>query len=238
VFSLLCEDIVDAGRRVPHPERPLAFVLRRLALWQRLLERGGSELLSEEAVRGLAAELSYLMTDLFPKLGENAAVAAWSGPLGADQDFQAADLAWEVKSVRAGADAVQIASETQLFSPSRALRLVVVCLDECSSGDEIGSFNLNSLARAIRSRLSPNANALELFDARLIEAGFVSREEYDKPFFRLPWMHTFDVVETFPRIVKPDIPRGTHTVRYALELHACAPFLASKRENVRPLNGT
>jgi hypothetical protein len=234
VFSLFCEDLIEAGRSVPYPDKPLIFVMRRLALWQRLLERGGTDLLSEEAVRGLVAELLFLVLDLMPRIGNRAAVESWNGPYGADQDFQCPDRAWEVKAVRQGAEIVQIASENQLYAPSYALFLVVLGLAD--SEDAGSAFSLNSLISAIRSKLSKDADALELFDTRLIEAGYVAREEYERPLFIVPWMHSYSVTDSFPRIVKPELPHGTGSVRYELNLEACRPFLIEQRKDLRPLN--
>lgn len=224
VFALLCNDLVEAGRHVPHPEKSLDFILRRLALWQRLLERGGSEVLAPSAIRGLAAELVFLHETLIPSMGAVTAVEAWVGPFGAPQDFQTPTFAWEVKSVHGDSDNVQVSSEDQLWSATRSLQLVVVCIEDAADGDG-GGFSLNSLVIRIKEAITGNAEALEAFETRLVEAGFVRRPEYDRPLFRIPWIKTFKVEPGFPRVAKPELPIGVSAVRYELALSACLPYL-------------
>ena len=82
------------------PDRPVANVMKRFANWQRLMERGHTGLLEDFSFRGLCGELIFLERFALPNLGSLEAIQSWGGPNGADQDFQAADRAWEIKTSR------------------------------------------------------------------------------------------------------------------------------------------
>jgi len=237
LFALLCADLIDASRSIADPSKPIAFVVRRLTLWQRLLERAGSDVLSDAEVRGVAGELVFLSTRIIPLLGERTAVECWKGPIAADQDFQLADTAWEVKTARPDAIAVQVASEDQLFSASRQIFLVEVRLGENSDPSAPGCFSLNALVTSLRSRLSVDPDASERFEERLSAVGYLTRAEYDEPIFAIDHIRIYEVREGFPRIVRPDLPAGVQSVRYQLLLDACTPYLVETLKDVRPLDG-
>lgn len=232
VFAILCDDLINAGRHVPDRDRPVGFVLRRLAAWQRLLERGASGLLSPGEVRGLVGELVFLQDTLIPRLGARAAVEAWVGPLGADQDFQPAGEAWEIKTVRSTAERLPIASERQLWAPERELWLVATCLEE-SQEEGKRTFSLNSLVSDLRRELNTEVHALEIFEDRIAEARYVRRDEYGRPNFRLAWSRTFGVRGDFPRLVRDELREGIHHVEYELTLAACEPYLEDPSERIR-----
>lgn len=238
VFSLLCSDLVEAARGVPKPNEPVAFVMKRLALWQRLLERTGSGLLSDSEVRGLVGELTFLLARMIPSLGLRASVECWVGPASADQDFQEAEVAWEVKTIRADAESVRIASEMQLYSSSRALRLVVIRLDERDASQAVQAFTLNSLVRETRRLLVDDADAVERFEGKLVEARYLMRPEYDQPLFTVGWMRIYEVRDEFPHLVPALLPIGVCNVRYEVTLAACEPYVIESLSDVRPTHGT
>lgn len=235
VFALLCSDLVEAAWSVPKADAPVAFVMKRLALWQRLLERTGSGLLSDSEVRGLVGELTFLLVRMIPSLGLRTSVASWVGPAGADQDFQEPEAAWEVKTIRADVDAVWIASEMQLHSSARSLGLVVIRLDEREAIP--GVFTLNMLVKEARRLLLDDTDAMEQFERRLVEVGYLMRPEYDRPFFSIGWMRLYEIRDEFPRLVPAGLPTGVRNTRYELTLAACEPFLVESLNDVRPIHG-
>lgn len=238
VFALLCSDLIEAARTVPDPSSPVTFVMKRLALWQRLLERTASGLLSESEIRGLAGELVFLLTQAIPSVGLTSAVDSWAGPAAADQDFQGPGGAWEIKTIRADAETVQISSERQLCFSSGTLRLVVIRLDESDPAKGTGGFSLNSLVREARRVLADDVAALECFEGRLVEAKYLMRPEYEGPLFQIGWMKSYEIRDGFPRLVPSMLPDGVCRVRYEVALKACEAFLAETLTNVRPIHGT
>jgi hypothetical protein len=221
VFALLCEDLVESSRHLARGSSGVKLVSRRLANWRRLLEEGGSGLLSSAEVRGLVGELLVLDCYFLDRLGAVDALNVWGGPLGSDQDFQMADEAWEVKTIHPDSKAVQIASETQLDSPSREIYLAVIPLDEVGANS---GYSLNGLVTRLKARMEDQPMARDAFDERLVALGYMTRSEYDSPRFKAGKARTFQVHGEFPRIVAKDLIKGVTEVRYKVHLDACAPF--------------
>lgn len=227
LFSLLCEDLIECGRRIPDPTRPIGPLMKRFYNWQRMLEKGHFGLLQESELRGLCGELVALERVMVPALGLLESVRSWVGQESADQDFQIADKAWEVKTIRSDSKAVRISSEDQLCSISRSIQLLVVQLDERLAG-ELGVFTPNELVVRIRALLEPDPDALDIFDQRLLSAGYVVRPEYDQRFFLVARIHGYRVDENFPHIRRSMLMPGVAKVTYDVSLEACKPFLLEK----------
>lgn len=223
MFSLLCEDLIESSRDtgVP-PDESLGFVLKRLGGWRKMLERGTPNLLSDNEVRGLCGELLFLQR-LLGQLGKTEAVRAWCGPQRADQDFQTPVSAWEVKTIRPGADTIAVSSETQLQTLACPVHLVVFELAESESGP-VGGFTLNSLVSDIRNALAEDYDAGERFDAQLITAGYLPRHEYNMPSLAVLSMSLFLVETNFPRITPDMLSPGIRRVSYDIHIPECEDF--------------
>ena len=226
IFSLLSEDLIEHSRDIEGGISPLSFVLRRLISWRHLLERASDNVLSGGCIRGLCGELVFL-DQLIDLLGVNEAVMSWVGPSGADQDFQFGTAAWEVKAIRPEADTVIIASERQLASDDKNIKLIVVEIADVSSSSD-GMFTLNSQVSGLRKKLSSCYDALFEFDNKLLVAGYVNREEYGKSFFKLRSLADFTIVEGFPLLNKKTIPAGVVNICYEIELKQLESFLVER----------
>lgn len=223
MFSLLCDDLIEASRNTGLPaDKSLSFVLKRLSNWRRLLERGSPDLLSENEIRGICGELLFLQR-LFDHLGKSEAVKVWVGPQKADQDFQAPDSAWEVKTIRPGAPRVTISSESQLQVTTRAIYLAVFELAD-GMADETDAFTLNTLVDRIRARLAEDHDTCEIFEKSLFTAGYVPRPEYDAPSLVERSLAIYATNTGFPRITREMLAPGISHVGYDLLLSACDNF--------------
>jgi len=226
MFSLLSEDLIEHSRNTEGKISPLNFVLRRLSSWRHLLERASDNMLPMSSVRGLCGELVFL-EELIDRLGSSEAVGSWTGPSGADQDFQFGTAAWEVKTIRPDAETVIIASERQLDSVDKKIQLVIVEIADVSSSSD-GMFTLNSLVLKLRRKLSGCYEALLEFDNKLLIAGYVAREEYGNIFFKLRSLAGFSIVEDFPYLGKKSIPAGIVNICYEIELKELEGFLTER----------
>ena len=225
LFSLLCNDLIETSRAASDPVEALDYVLHRLSNWRLLFERGGMGLLLENEVRGLCGELLYLR-ELIAKLGLQSAVASWVGPFLADQDFQAEDFAWEVKTSRPGGSIVTISSEGQLDTTVREIFLVVVELANCSalSAD---AWTLNLLVQELRGCMKGFYDSRNVFDKTLFKAGYLERSEYNNYYFAVRKISTYGVFPSFPRITIGSLPDGVSGVSYKLDLKNCELFRIS-----------
>lgn len=221
VFGLLCEDLISSSRNIPNHLTPIQFISRRISAWLKLTEQGKNGLLSESEVRGLMGELIVL--EKFISSGTNIIelLTSWVGPLGADQDFQFSDTAWEVKTIQLDAPSFQVASERQLHTEERQLFLAVVSLKE---GGEDGSVSLNAMVAKLRGFLQSNSDALDFFDDRLSEIGYASRHEYDGPSFHVGRIRLFSVKDGFPRLTPESLPSGLLDLNYRILLESCKEF--------------
>lgn len=225
LFSLFCEDLIESSRSNLDLFKSFSFVIGRLASWRQLFELGDMGLLSENQIRGLCGELSYLRT-LVESIGAMAAVKAWVGPSRADQDFQIEGHAWEIKTNRPGCDVIKISSETQLDTNIRSIDLVVVELGSCA-GDSQGAFTLNSMVSGIQQLLMPDYEARLIFDNLLFKAGYIVRSEYDVLNFVVRNVAIFSVCVGFPSVTPQCLPVGVSRVKYEIDLAECESFRIS-----------
>ncbi len=114
LFQGLCRTLASSLEHVTDPGTALAVSLEHIRRWKTFLS-GRSQLLSPEEVRGLFAELVFLMELIDRQMPSTDAVAAWLGPERSHQDFIYGNTAVEVKSL-SGAErsTVRISSEDQL----------------------------------------------------------------------------------------------------------------------------
>lgn len=233
IFGLLCEDLVNATRSIPRNVAAMRFVSNRLRNWRRLLEVGQHGILSSDEVRGLFGELLVLGEYISSGIDANVAVRAWSGPFGADQDFQFSDIVCEVKTIHPTASSVIISSERQLYSEVPKFVLHVVALEE----DEENGQSLNSLVGATRSALFTDIDALAAFDERINEMGYLMRDEYNQPILNTAYEARYNVSADFPRFAPTDMPIGVSKLRYHISLAHCEQFKI-KESSFGECNGT
>lgn len=224
IFSLLCEDLIYSSRNLGESSGHVAFVMGRIALWQRLLEKNATGLLSPSEVRGLVGELVFLLRSMVSTYGEKIAVESWEGPFGADQDFRLSDRAWEIKTIRPDTQSVRISSAEQLWSTSRSITLVTVTLCEVEEEDS-SCFSLNELVALARQTFSAIPDVAVAFDALLVEAEYLTRKEYGVPLFSVRETRSYNVEEGFPRLRRSEIHSGIVNVSYELSLAACESYL-------------
>jgi len=223
IFSHLCEDLVEFGRKLSKESKPAKAIIARFSRWQRLLERSHSGLLDESAIRGLIGELMFLVHLALPVYGKVPALEGWVGPLDAEQDFRYPDSIFEVKTLRPSALIVKISSAEQLEDAGCPFQLVTVTLNSSERGD-VGSFCLPDIVNDLRKRFDDDLLAGSLFEERLISAGYLFHEGYQNHIYNFGGFRRFSVREGFPRIVRSSLPAGIGKVTYDLELAACLMF--------------
>ncbi len=223
IFSHLCEDIIEFGRKLPEESKPAEAVIMRFARWQRLLERSYAGLLDESALRGLIGELMFLDRFALPTYGSIPALEGWVGPLDAEQDFRYPNGVFEVKTLRPGVTTVKISSAEQLEDAGRPLQLIAVTLNPAERIDN-DAFCLPDVVTDMLKKFEHDPVALTLFEERLISAGYFDREEYRSHVYKFGGFRRFNVSEGFPRIVHSHLPSGIGRVMYDLDLAACLPF--------------
>jgi hypothetical protein len=221
LFEGLCHTLARALVRACDAASALAVALAHVRRWKRFLS-GNTQRLSPDQVRGLYAELTFLLELLDGRLPPANATDAWRGPDRSQHDFVFGDSAVEIKSL-AGTErnAVRISSEDQLESLNDNLFLRIYRLSDITGAH--ASRSLNGIIEAVRELLA-DADAADAFDRKLAACGYAPLPEYDEPRYIVSEMRTYLVRSGFPRLVRPMLPTGIFRVSYDLALEAIDAF--------------
>lgn len=222
LFETLCRDVMAASELAETKAEALERAIGRTFRWHYLLRGGKSEVLSEEAQKGLVGEIQVLKL-LIAELGGKPALVAWTGPSGAPKDFELRSDCIEVKARRGASQPfVKITSEYQLADvPMRRLWLGVLAVDKVQPPHGQTLTEHVDEVRELLERTEPSA--IMDWDLHLADAGYDALHDYTawRWIVSPPEFHA--VAEGFPRITAP-VPLGIAGVTYALALSACAPF--------------
>lgn len=221
LFEGLCRTLASSLENAADSASSLAVSLAHVRRWKTFLA-GRSQHLSAEEVRGLFAEITFLLELIDRQMPSAAAVEAWLGPDRAHQDFIFGNTAVEIKSL-SGAErsTVHISSEDQLESLNDALFLRIYRLS--SLADAVGACSLNEIVTAVQARLG-EANAVEAFDRKLVAQGYAPLPDYDQPRFVISGVSSYRVHDGFPRLMRSQLPTGIASVAYDIRLETIAPY--------------
>lgn len=220
VFVNLCNDVVSHCESIADEEAVTAVIVNRLRMWQSLLKKGATGLLTIEQQRGLAGELTCLKDELIPALGQKEALAAWYGPDREAHDFIFGHNAIEVKTRTSRSNVVQISSEAQLTHDG-VLVLMTKVVDTAGRVD-----SAVSLAEFVcNSRDALDTSLHDTFDKKLLSAGYIDRPEYEDSYFMVGKTSFYRVEGEFPRLARDKIDNRISRVKYFLDLSKCAEWL-------------
>lgn len=224
LFEGLCRTLASSLEHATDSASSLAVSLAHIRRWKTFLS-GRAQHLSAEEVRGLFAELTFLLELIDRKMPVNEAVKAWLGPERSHQDFIYGNTAVEIKSV-SGTErsVVRISSEDQLESLNDALFLRIYRLSNMV--DAIGASSLNDIVVKVQARLS-DADSVEAFDRKLVAHGYAPLPDYDTPRFVVSDVHSYRVNGDFPRLMRSRLPAGIVNVTYDIKLETIVPHECS-----------
>lgn len=221
LFEGLCRTLASSLEHATDSASSLAVSLAHIRRWKTFLS-GRSQHLSAEEVRGLFAEIAFLLELIDRQISSNTAVESWLGPERSHQDFIFGNTAVEVKSLSgAERNTVRISSEDQLESLNDALFLRIYRLSDLA--DAAGARSLNEIVTAVQARLD-EADAVEAFDRKLVAYGYAPLPDYDKPRFVLNDVRSYRVSDGFPRLTRSQLPTGIASVAYDIRLETLAPY--------------
>lgn len=222
LFEGLCRTLASTLGRATDSASSLAVALAHIRRWKAFLS-GRSQHLSPEEVRGLFAELTFLLELIERQPSSTVAVEAWLGPEKSHQDFIFGNTAVEIKSL-SGTErsAVRISSEDQLESLNDELFLRIYRLS--SLPDATGAQSLNEIVAAVQTQLA-EAEAVEAFDRKLVAHGYAPLPNYDEPRFVVSDVKSYRVVDGFPRLMRSKLPTGIDKVAYDIRLETIAPYV-------------
>jgi len=228
VFDAVINDAIEVVAGAQTEPAAISAFVRRLNHWQKFLEQVGPDGLSRSAQQGLYGELWFLRERLIPLLGLYPALLAWVGPSGAHQDFLLQSCAIEVKTT--GTKEPQqliIQSERQL--DDTGLTILFLFHLSIDVRDGVGE-PLVTMIASIRQLLQADVAALELFEDRLLEAGYVQLHapQYERVGYSIRQTFLYQVRDSFPRIIGADLKLGVGAVRYAIAAAECRHFAVTE----------
>jgi hypothetical protein len=220
LFGGLCRSLAVALEHANDSATALGVALTHIRRWKAFLS-GSSQRLSAEEVRGLFAELAFLMELLDKQIAPRAVVAAWLGPERAQQDFDLGNRAVEIKSLSGSErNSVRISSEDQLDSLKDQLFLRIYRLSNLVEASTARS--LNQIAREVEGRM--DSDCIADFDRKLVAYGYAPLPEYEEPLFAISEVRTYSVVGSFPRLIRSSLASGLRTVSYEIDLEDISDY--------------
>lgn len=221
IFTTLVQDIVDSLASISEERAAVSAFVVRLKRWQTFLEKNDPEGLSEIAQQGLYGELWFLRHIVFPRLELIKGLQFWTGPKGAQQDFQFPECAVEVKTTSAKQhQKLAISSERQLDDTvAGTLVLLHLSLDIRQGQGE----SLPEIVASVRSLVADDVIARDEFENLLFEIGYldIHATRYENIGYAIREYNYFKVGEDFPKIIESDLRKGVGDVRYTISVAEC-----------------
>lgn len=227
LFGRICRDVVAEANKFTEEAAIPPLIAARLKMWQSMLKRGRSGLLTPDQQRGLIAELHVLDQIVTSRIGQEIALQSWLGPDRESHDFVIGSEAIEVKSRTSRSNEVIISSEKQLCH-SGNLHIYALIVDGSATPSQGESLN-EVIARV---RASFEAQNHELLDQKLFQAGYLDREEYDHTYYSIGDGFAYSVVDGFPRISSDELDPSIYRVKYTLDLSQCNYWKVSTSEMI------
>jgi hypothetical protein len=216
LFTTICSDVIEAAVHAGQGSA-LGHFLARLDAWRQFLRDRRSGLSREETV-GLLGELVILERVL---LADCSVQSSWEAPDDGLHDFQSNGHALEIKTSLGPSSNLRISSLDQL-EPSglRRLDLLHVRLIEAPDGRTIGD-----LITSITATLVDDV-ARRSFENALLRRGLMPDDDAARsgPRVQLRAIEGYSASETFPRLVRTDVPAAITDANYTLDLRSLAPF--------------
>lgn len=200
--------------------------------WSEFFEDKKSDLLSEDAIKGIIGELLVLkLLITAPNKSEiNYILKSWTGPYDKGNDFELEKKNIEVKTKSPSSIDINISSEFQLeLSPGKGLELYVVSL---LSDSTIGT-HLRGLILEIKNLIQESSGDTKILWEALRQKNITSKNvtQYDSYRFKpVNWISYNCAFEEFPKLCRSNIPEEISALKYALRTNLLTPFIINQKE--------
>jgi len=228
IFSILCEDLVITVSKLVSEKSIIKAVLNQLEKWKSLFDKYNSIGLTTAEQQGLFGELHFLQKYLSNEFEPISILNSWVGIDKALRDFQYNDWALEVKTTSGNNhQKVNISSERQLDETLLENLYLYHLSVEVSKGN---GENLNTKISLMRQTFEINAIALNIFNAKLLEAGYFDKhvEIYKERCYQIRQENFYKIEKDFPRIKENEIRYGVGDVKYTIILSQCKEYLVTE----------
>ena len=232
IFAYLCDSLIESIENCETESKAIKVVINRLEKWKSMFAKGASDGLSVIEQQGLYGELIYLqkliLRDCFSYVD---ALKLWVGTDKASRDFQGNGWAVEVKTISVNnSDQITINGERQLDETLlNKLYLYHLSIEfSCMNGQ-----TLNDIVDQIRHLLSEDLVALNIYNAKLMEAGYLDlhRELYKDRCYKIRKENIYKIDESFPRIKESELRDGVSNTIYSINVSTCSEYMVSENEH-------
>ena len=232
IFAYLCGNLVETIERCDTEAKAIKLVLNRLEKWKTMFSKGASDGLSITEQQGLYGELMYLhklvLRGIFSYIDT---LKIWVGADKAMRDFQGKDWAVEAKTISINnADQITINGERQL-DETLLDKLYLYHLSVEAS--RMNGQTLNDKVDELRRLFSDDKAALNVFNAKLMEAGYFDhhRDLYKERCYKIRKESIYVIDDSFPRIKESELRDGVSNTVYSINVSTCAEYMVSESEH-------
>lgn len=232
IFAYLCGNLIETIEKCETEAKAIKLVLNRLEKWKTMFSKGASDGLSITEQQGLYGELMYLhklaSRGIFSYIDT---LKIWVGADKAMRDFQGKDWAVEAKTISINnADQITINGERQL-DETLLDKLYLYHLSVEAS--RMNGQTLNDKVDELRSLFSDDKAALNIFNAKLMEAGYFDhhRELYRERCYKIRKESIYVIDDSFPRIKEAELRDGVSNTVYSINISACTEYMVGENEH-------
>jgi hypothetical protein len=200
--------------------------------WSEFFEDKKSNLLSEDAIKGIIGELLILkLLIIAPDKPEiNSLLKAWTGLYDKGNDFELESKNIEVKAKSPSAIDVKISSEFQLeVSPGKGLELFIVSL---SSDFNVG-IHIGDLILEIKKLVQESSGDITILWQALSQKNITAKNvsQYDRYRFKpVNWASYNCADENFPKLCRSNIPEEISGLKYILRTNLLTSFIIEQSD--------
>lgn len=227
IFPVLVQDVYDYIKQSENETTLVRRLVTRLHCWQVFLKRHRLARLPESKVIGLWGELWYLKSRLIPYIGIDASIRCWRGPDGCNQDFEFGGIAVEIKTTASNPHEKVSISNLRQLEVDGLIDLYLYHIAVAVHQDS--GISLPELIDQIRSQIASCPNAIESFNEKLFQTGYLDSEAgwYRRTGFHTIKQNAYKIGSGFPRITLESVPNGVGDIKYSIVLSACSDFLVT-----------
>lgn len=227
LFDDLVLSMYHGIKSITHVDEYSNYFIQAFYRWSEFFEDKKSDLLSEDAIKGIMGELLVLKLLITEPEGPeiNFLLKAWTGLYDKGNDFELETKNLEVKTKSPSGIDVKISSEFQLeVSPGKGLELFVVTLQsDFTVGIHIRDLILE-IKKLVQESSGDNTILWKALSQKNITAKNVS--QYDRYQFNpVNWISYNCADENFPKLSRSNIPEETSGLKYILRTNLLTSFI-------------
>ncbi|MFM1772995.1 MAG: hypothetical protein RLZZ71_2137 [Bacteroidota bacterium] len=208
------------------------YFIQTFYRWSEFFEDKKSDLLSEEAIKGIIGELLVLklLITATDKPEINFLLNAWTGLYDKGNDFELESKNIEVKTKSPSEIDIRISSEFQLeLAPGKGLELFVLSLlSDFTVGIHIGDLILE-IKKLVQESSGDNTILWRALGQKNITAKNVSL--YDRYRFKpVNWISFNCAADNFPKLSRSSIPEEISSLKYTLRTNLLTSYIIEQSD--------